>query len=36
MGITYTDINGTLDAAILYNDQTDKTDRVAFGLSIRM
>jgi len=35
-GITYTDINGTLDAAILYNDQTDKTDRVVLGLSIRM
>ena len=36
IGITYTDINGTLDAAVLYNDQTDKTDRIAFGLSIRM
>ena len=36
MGITYTDINGTLDAAILYNDQTNKTDRVILGLSIRM
>jgi hypothetical protein len=36
MGITYTDSNGTLDAAILYNDQTDKTDRVIFGLSMRM
>jgi len=36
MGITYTDANGTLDAAILYNDQTDKTDRIAFGLSMRM
>jgi hypothetical protein len=36
MGITYTDINGTLDAAILYNDQTDRTDRVIFGLSLRM
>lgn len=36
IGITYTDINGTLDAAVLYNDQTDKTDRIVFGLSIRM
>jgi hypothetical protein len=36
MGISYADINGTLDAAILYNDQTDKTDRIAFGLSMRM
>jgi hypothetical protein len=36
MGITYTDANGTLDAAILYNDETEKTDRVAFGLSMRM
>ena len=36
MGITYTDVNGTVDAAILYNDQTDKMDRVVFGLSIRM
>jgi hypothetical protein len=36
MGITYTDINGTLDAAILYNDQTDKTDRIVFGISMRM
>jgi hypothetical protein len=36
MGITYTDANGTLDAAILYNDETEKTDRIAFGLSMRM
>jgi len=36
MGITYTDANGTLDAAVLYNDQTDRTDRVVFGLSLRM
>jgi len=36
MGITYSDMNGTVDAAILYNEQTDKTDRVAFGISMRM
>lgn len=36
LGITYTDTNGTLDAAILYNDETDKTDTVVLGLSIRM
>jgi hypothetical protein len=36
LGITYTDINGTLDAGILYNEQTDKTDRVVLGLSMRM
>ena len=36
MGITYTDMNGTLDAAILYNDQTDKTDRIAFGIAMRI
>ena len=35
-GITYTDANGSLDAAILYNDETDKTDTVAFGLSMGM
>jgi len=35
-GITYTDINGTLDAAILYDDRTNKTERVILGLSIRM
>jgi hypothetical protein len=36
MGITYTDINGTVDAAILYNNDTDSTDRIALGLSLRM
>lgn len=36
MGITYADTNGTLDAAVLYNEETDKTDRVVLGLSIRM
>ena len=36
MGITYLDMKGTVDAAILYNEQTDKTDRVAFGISMRM
>ncbi len=36
LGITYTDINGTLDAGILYNEQTEKMDRVVLGLSIRM
>ena len=36
LGITYKDINGTLDAGILYNDQTEKMDRVVLGLSIRM
>jgi hypothetical protein len=35
-GITYSDSNGTLDGAILYNDETDKTDTIALGLSIRM
>jgi len=35
-GITYTDMNGTLDAGVLYNDTTNKTDRVVLGLSIRM
>jgi len=34
VGITYTDANGSLDAAILYNDETDETDTVAFGLSM--
>lgn len=36
LGLTYADVNGTVDAAVLYNDQTDRTDRVIFGLSIRM
>ena len=36
MGISYLELTGTLDAGIRYNDQTDKTDRVAFGISIRM
>ena len=36
IGITYTDINGTLDAAILYDNDNDRTDRIALGLSIRM
>lgn len=36
LGITYKDINGTLDAAVLYNDKTDRTDRIALGLSIQM
>jgi hypothetical protein len=35
LGFTYTDTYGTLDAAILYNDQTDQTDRIALGISIR-
>jgi len=36
LGITYKDVNGTLDAAVLYNDQDNKTERIALGLSIRM
>ena len=36
MGISYSEVTGTLDAAIRYNDQTEKTDRLAFGISIRM
>jgi len=36
MGLTYSDLNGSLDGAIRYNDQTDKTDTIAFGLSMRM
>ena len=36
IGITYADTNGTLDAAVLYNEDTDKTDTIVLGLSIRM
>lgn len=35
-GITYSDANGTIDAAVLYNTNTEKTDRVLIGFTIVM
>ena len=35
-GVTYADMNGTLDAAILYDEELKRTDRVVLGISIRM
>ena len=35
-GITYSDVNGSLDAAVLYNKDTKKTDRIIIGFTIGM
>ena len=35
-GITYSDANGSLDAAVLYNKDTEKTDRIIIGFTMGM
>ncbi len=35
-GITYMDANGTLDAAILYDNDEKRTQRIVFGISMGM
>ncbi len=35
-GVTYSDVNGSLDAAVLYNKDTKKTDRVVVGFTMGM
>ena len=35
-GVSYFDANGSLDAAILFNEETDKTDRIIIGFTMGM
>jgi hypothetical protein len=36
MGITYSDANGTLDAAVLYDKEAERTDRIIMGFTVKM
>ncbi|UCG38470.1 MAG: hypothetical protein JSV00_09890 [bacterium] len=36
VGLSYSDPYGTVDAAILYNEETEKTDRVVIGVTMGM
>ena len=35
-GLTYSDANGTIDAAVLYNKDTKRTDRIILGFTMGM
>jgi hypothetical protein len=35
-GLSYSDVNGTIDAAVLYNKDTRKMDQIVFGFSMKM
>lgn len=36
LGLTYTDVNGTIDAAVLYDNEEERTDRIIIGFTMKM